>query len=131
MESMKTISDNLNGLNLQELIGRECIYFEKAFFNVVVAGLKVDGDQLLLGLHQIPSIGFRARDLELFEVSCVAEYLIISPNSIQASMVNWTLVINEKAAQQLVRLAAVTKNPSGLFDEYKRLRRTDFESLDA
>jgi hypothetical protein len=93
----------------------------------VVAGLKVDGDQLLLGLRQIPSIGFSAIDLELFEVSCVAEYLSISPNSIQASMVNWAPVINEKATQQLVLLAAVTIDPSGLLEEYKRLRRTNFK----
>jgi hypothetical protein len=123
------MSDILNGLNLQELIGRKCVYYEKAFFHVVVAELKVDGDLLLLGLRQIPSVGFSARGLELFEVSCVGEYLSISPNSIQASMVNWALVINEKATQQLVRLAAVTKDPLGLFDEYKRLRRSDFESL--
>jgi hypothetical protein len=127
----KVMSDILNRQNLQKLIGRECVYYEKAFFHVVVAGLKVDGDQLLLGLRQIPSVGFSTRDLELFEVSCVAEYLSISPNSIQASMVNWALVINEKATQQLVLLAAVTTDPSGLLEEYKRLRRTDFESLDA
>jgi len=78
-------------------------------------------------LSQIPSIGFSARDLGLFEVSCVAEYLSLSPNSIQASMVNWALVINEKATQQLVRMAAVAVDPYGLFDEYARLRRNDFE----
>ena len=72
-------------------------------------------------------IGFSARDLGLFEVSCVAEYLSLSPNSIQASMVNWALVINEKATQQLVRMAAVAVDPYGLFDEYARLRRNDFE----
>ncbi len=103
----------------------------KGFFHVVVVRVKVDGDQLLLGFRQIPSVGFSARDLELFEVSCVAEYLIISPNLIQASMVNWALVINEKATQKLVRLAAVTTDPSVLFNEYKRLRRADFEILDA
>jgi hypothetical protein len=46
-------------------------------------------------------------------------------------MVNWALVINEKATQQLVRVAAVAVDPYGLFDEYKRLRRADFDSLDA
>ena len=127
----KVMSDILNRQNLQKLIGRECVYYEKAFFHVAVARVKVDGDQLLLGLRQIPSVGFSVRDLELFEVSCVAEYLSISPNSIQASMVKWALVINEKATQKLVRLAAVTTDPSVLFNEYKRLRRADFESLDA
>jgi hypothetical protein len=121
------MSDILNWQNLQKLIGRECVYYEKVFFHVVVERIKVDGDQLLLGLRQIPSVGFSARDLELFEVSCVAEYLSISPNSIQASMVNWALVINEKATQQLVLLAAVTIDPSGLLEEYKRLRRTNFK----
>jgi hypothetical protein len=95
--------------------------------NVMFVGVKVDGDQLLLSLRQIPSIGFSARDLGLFEVSCVAEYLSLSPNSIQASMVNWALVINEKVTQQLVRVAAVAVDPYGLFDEYARLRRNDFE----
>jgi len=123
----KVMSDILNWQNLQKLIGRECVYYEKVFFHVVVERIKVDGDQLLLGLRQIPSVGFSARDLELFEVSCVAEYLSISPNSIQASMVNWALVINEKATQQLVLLAAVTIDPSGLLEEYKRLRRTNFK----
>ena len=122
------MSDILNELHLQELIGRECVFYEKAFFHVVVVGVKVDGDQLLLSLRQIPSVGFSARDLGLFEVSCVAEYLSLSPNSIQASMVNWALVINEKATQQLVQVAAVAVDPYGLFDEYARLRRTDFES---
>ena len=125
------MSDILNELHLQELIGRECVFYEKAFFHVVVVGVKVDGDQLLLSLRQIPSIGFSARDLGLFEVSCVAEYLSLSPNSIQASMVNWALVINEKATQQLVRVAAVDVDPYGLFDEYTRLRRNDFDGLDA
>jgi len=121
------MSDILNEQHLQKLIGRECVYYEKAFFHVVVAGVKVDGDQLLLSLRQIPSIGFSARDLGQFEVSCVAEYLSLSPNSIQASMVNWALVINEKVTQQLVRVAAVAVDPYGLFDEYARLRRNDFE----
>lgn len=125
------MSDILNRLKLQELIGRECVYYEKAFFHVVVVSVKIDGDQLLLRLRQIPSVGFSLRDLGLFEVSCMAEYLSISPNSIQASMVNWTLVINEKATQQLVQLAAVTINQSRIFDEYKHLRRNYFESLDA
>ena len=121
------MSDILNEQHLQKLIGRECVYYEKAFFHVVVVGVKVDGDQLLLSLRQIPSIGFSARDLGQFEVSCVAEYLSLSPNSIQASMVNWALVINEKVTQQLVRVAAVAVDPYGLFDEYARLRRNDFE----
>jgi len=125
------MSDILNEQNLQELIGRECVYYERAFFRVTIANVKVDGEQLVLSLRQIPSIGFSAIDLGLFEVSCVAEYLSISPNSIQASMVNWALVINEKATQQLVRVAAVAVDPYGLFDEYKRLRRADFDSLDA
>ena len=125
------MSDILNEQNLQELIGRECVYYERAFFHVTFANVKVDGEQLVLSLRQIPSIGFSAIDLGLFEVSCVAEYLSISPNSIQASMVNWALVINEKATQQLVRVAAVAVDPYGLFDEYKRLRRADFDSLDA
>lgn len=125
------MSDILNGLNLQELMGRECIYYEKAIFHVEVVRVKVDDDQLLLSLRQIPSVGFSSRFLGLFEISCVAKYLSISSNSIQASMVNWVLVINEKATQQLVRLAAVTINQSRIFDEYKHLRRTDFESLDA
>jgi hypothetical protein len=124
------MSDILKELHLQELIGRECVYYERAFFHVTIANVKVDGDQLVLSLRQIPSIGFSAIDLRLFEVSCVAEYLSISPNSIQASMVNWALVINEKATQQLVRLAAVAVDPYDLFDEYKRLRRADFDSLD-
>ena len=121
------MSDILNEQHLQELIGRECVYYEKAFFHVELVGVKVDGDQLLLSLRQIPSIGFSARDLGLFEVSCVAEYMSLSPNSIHASMVNWALVINEKVTQQLVRVAAVAVDPYGLFDEYARLRRNDFE----
>ena len=125
------MSEILNEQNLQELIGRECVYYERAFFDVTIANVKVDGEQLVLSLRQIPSIGFSAIDLGLFEVSCVVEYLSISPNSIQASMVNWALVINEKATQQLVRVAAVAVDPYGLFDEYKRLRRADFDSLDA
>ena len=121
------MSDILNGLNLQELMERECIYYEKAFFHVQVVSVKVDDDQLLLSLRQIPSVGFSSRFIGLFEISCVAEYLSISSNSIQASMVNWALVINEKATQQLVLLAAVTIDPSGLLEEYKRLRRTNFK----
>jgi hypothetical protein len=52
----------------------------------------------------------------------------MSPNSIAASMVNWVLVINEKATQQLVRLAATAVAPFDLFEHYKRLRRDDFKS---
>ena len=122
------MSDILNGLNLQELIGRECIYYEKAFFHVEVVSVKVDDDQLLLSLSQIPSVGFSSRFLGLFEISCVAEYLSISSNSIQASMVNWVLVINEKATQQLVRLAATAADPFDLFEHYKGLRRDAFKS---
>ncbi len=125
------MSDILNVLNLQKLIGRECIFYQKAFFHVEVVSVKVDGHQLLLRLRKIPSVGFSERDLELIEISCVAQYLSISSNSIQASIVNWTLVINVKATQLLVQLAAVTINQSEIFDEYKHLRRTDFESLDA
>jgi hypothetical protein len=121
------MSDILNRMNLQELIGRECVFYEKAFFHVVVVSVKVDDDQLLLSFRQIPSIGFSLRDLGLFEVSSVAEYLSISPNSIQASMVNWVLVINEKATQQLVRLAATAVAPFDLFEHYKRLRRDAFK----
>ena len=43
-------------------------------------------------------------------------------------MLNWALVIKEKATQQLVRVAAVAVDPYDLFDEYARLRRNDFES---
>ena len=121
------MSDTLNELSLQELIGRECVYYEKAFFHVTVVGVKVDGDQLKLLLGQIPSVGFSARDLGRFEVSCVSEYLSITANSIHASMVNWALVINENATQQLVRLAKAAVDPFDLFEEYKRLRRNDFE----
>ena len=81
------MSDILNEQNLQELIGRECVYYERAFFHVTIANVKVDGEQLVLSLRQIPSIGFSAIDLGLFEVSCVAEYLSISPNSIQGSLI--------------------------------------------
>ncbi len=122
------MSDILNGLNLQELIGRKCIYYEKAFVHVEVVSVKVDDDQLLLSLRQIPSVGFSSRYLGLFEISCVAEYLSISSNSIQASMVNWVLVINEKATQQLVRLAAKAADPFDLFEHYKGLRRDAFKS---
>jgi hypothetical protein len=121
------MSDTLNELSLQELIGRECVYYEKAFFHVTVVGVKVDGEQLKLLLSQIPSVGFSARELGRFEVSCVSEYLRISANSIHASMINWALVINENATQQLVRLAAAAVDPFDLFEEYKRLRRNDFE----
>jgi len=122
------MSDILNGLNLQELIGRECIYYEKAFFHVEVVSVKVDDDQLLLSLRQIPSVGFSSRFIGLFEISCVAEYHSILSNSIQASMVNWVLVINEKATQQLVRLAATAAAPFDLFEHYKGLRRDAFKS---
>jgi hypothetical protein len=125
------MSDILNVLNLQKLIGRECIFYQKAFFHVEVVSVKVDGHQLLLRLRKIPSVGFSESDLELIEISCVAQYLSMSSNSIQAPIVNWTLVINVKATQLLVQLAAVTINKSEIFDEYKHLRRTDFESLDA
>jgi hypothetical protein len=116
---------------MQELIGRECVYYEKALFYVVIVGVKIDCDQLLLRLRQIPSIGFSARDLGLFAVSCVTEHLSISPNSINASMLNWTLVINATATQHIVQLAGVVADPYCLFEEYKRLRRNDFEILDA
>ena len=121
------MSNTLNQRSLQELIGRECVYYEKAFFRVTVVGVKVDGDQLKLLLSQIPSVGFSAREPGRFEVSCVSEYLRISANSINAAMINWTLVINENATQQLVRVATVALDPYGLFDEYTRLRRNDFE----
>lgn len=103
----------------------------KGIFYVEVVSVKVGDDQLLLSLRQIPVVGFSSRYFGLFEVSSVAEYLSISSNSIQASMVNWVLVINKKATQQLVKLAAVTITQTEIFDEYKHLRRTDFESLGA
>ena len=118
----------LSQLSLQELIGRECVYYEKTFFHVTVVSVKVDGDQLLLSLLQTPSVGFSARDLGFFQVSCVSEYLTISPNSIQTSLINWTLVTNETATQQLVRVAATAVDFLELFTEYKRLRRTGFET---
>ena len=122
------MSDILNEQHLQELIGRECVYYEKAFFHVTVVGVKVDGDQLLLSLLQIPSVGFSARDLGFFEVSCVSEYLRVSPNSIQTSLINWTLVTNENATQQLIRSAEKAVDFLDLFTEYKRLRRLGFET---
>jgi hypothetical protein len=45
--------------------------------------------------------------------------------------INWTLVINEKATQQIVRIAEVVADPYCLLEEYKRSRHNDFESLDA
>jgi hypothetical protein len=120
--------NTLSQLSLQELIGRECVYYEKACFHVAVVDVKVNGDELLLCLRQIKSIGFSPRDLGLFEVSCVSEYLTISPNSIQTSLISWTLVTNENATQQLVRVAATTVDFLELFTEYKRLRRIGFEA---
>ena len=118
--------DILNELNLQELNGRECIYYQKAFFHVVVVELEVDGDQLLLGLRQIPTVGFSSRELGFFEVSCVHKDSNLLPNLIQASPVNWTLVINENVTQHLVRVAAAAVDTLDLFQEYKRLRRKGF-----
>jgi hypothetical protein len=114
-------------LSLQEMIGRECIYYEKALFHIEVLNVKVVGDLLLLGLSQISTVGFSLRDLGLFEVSCVYMDSTILPNLIHASPVNWTLVINENATQHLVRAAAAAVDPLDLFQEYKRLRRKGFE----
>ena len=120
--------NTLSQLSLQELIGRECVYYEKAFFHVAVVDVKVTGNELQLCLRQIKSLGFSPRDIGFFEVSCVSEYLTISPNSIQTSLINWTLVTNETATQQLVRVAATAVDFLELFTEYKRLRRTGFET---
>lgn len=123
-----TMPHTLNQLSLQELIGRECVYYEKAFFHVAVVDVKVTGNELQLCLRQIKSLGFSPRDIGFFEVSCVSEYLTISPNLIQTSLINWTLVTNETATQQLVRVAATAVDFLELFTEYKRLRRIGFKA---
>ena len=92
----------------------------------MVVEFKVESDQVLLGLHQIAMVGFSLRDLGLFEVSCVYKDSTILPNLIQASLVNWKLVINQNVTQHLVRVAAAGGDPLDLFQEYKRFEAKGF-----